>query len=209
MTAPVTLHGYHRSIYAWVARLALAEKGVAADWVEINPFEPGGAEALHPFGRVPVLVHGAAVIYETAAICQYIDEAFAGPPLQPADPLGRARMRQIIGVADAYAYWPMVRQVYAQKIFAPFEGRAADPALVRQGLQTARRSLDALEALAGPGLFLTGGSPGLADVHLAPMIAAFARAPEAGTLLAGRPRLHAWSKRMAGRDSFRTTSVLV
>ena len=30
MTAPVTLHGYHRSIYAWAALLALAEKGVEA-----------------------------------------------------------------------------------------------------------------------------------------------------------------------------------
>ncbi|MBR25766.1 MAG: glutathione S-transferase [Rhodobacteraceae bacterium] len=209
MTAPVTLHGYHRSIYAWAALLALAEKGVEASWVETDPFAPGGAEALHPFGRVPVLVHGAAVIYETAAICQYVDEGFPGPPLQPADPLDRARMRQIISVADAYAYWPMVRQVYAEKVFAGHEGRAPDAAMVREGLRASRRALDALEALTGPGLYLLGGAPGLADVHLAPMVAAFARAPEGAALLAGRPRLHAWSKRMAARESFRSTFVLV
>lgn len=209
MTAPVTLHGYSRSIYAWAALLALAEKGVAADWVEANPFDPAGGSPLHPFGRVPVLVHGAAVIYETAAICQYVDEAFAGPPLQPLDALSRARMRQIIAVADSYAYWPMVRQVYAEKIYARTEGRPPDAALVRAGLKAARQALDALEALAGPGLHLTGGAPGLADVHLYPMVAAFARAPEGAALLAGRPRLHAWSRRMAERPSVVATSVLV
>ena len=82
------LHGYRYSVYVRIARLALVEKGVAYDQVEINPFAaeiPGSYLALHPFGRVPTLVQGDFVLYETAAITRYVDRAFEGPVLQPED----------------------------------------------------------------------------------------------------------------------------
>ena len=49
----LVLHGYHYSVYNRIARLALAEKGVAYDRVEVNPFgrHPGripGAASLRP-----------------------------------------------------------------------------------------------------------------------------------------------------------------
>src|SRR6266478_5495835 len=65
---------------------------------------------LHPFRRVPTLVHDDFVLYETQAITRYIDEAFAGPAFQPVQPRQRARMAQVISIIDAYGYVPMVRQ---------------------------------------------------------------------------------------------------
>ena len=56
----LVLHGYRYSVYNRIARLALAEKGVAYDRVEVNPFaadRPAAYLALHPFSRVPALVH--------------------------------------------------------------------------------------------------------------------------------------------------------
>jgi glutathione S-transferase len=83
---PLVLHGYRYSVYVRIARLALAEKGVAYDRVEVNPFSadvPADYLALHPFGRVPTLIHDGFALYETGAITRYLDRTFAGPNLQP------------------------------------------------------------------------------------------------------------------------------
>ena len=102
----LVLHGYRYSVYVRIARLALAEKGVTYDRVDVNPFAPevpASYLALHPFGRVPTLAHDGFTLYETSAITRYIDRAFAGPALQPGDPRALARMDPVIGIADAYA----------------------------------------------------------------------------------------------------------
>lgn len=208
MPDPLVLHGYSPSIYAWIARLTLAEKGLDWDWAEVDPFaDPPPADNPHPFGRVPHLTHGDLRLYEASAIAQYVDEAFPGPALQPSDPVARARMRQAISIADSYAYWPMVRQVYVQKVFGGQGGQPpADPAEIKAGLRAARRALDALETIAEPDpAGLVAPAITLADLHLAPMIAAFAQAPEGAALLAGRPRLHAWFAAIQSRPAFRDT----
>jgi hypothetical protein len=132
------LHGFRYSVYVRIARIALAEKGLTYEQVEIDPFAtdvPIEYLTLHPFKRVPVLVDGDFVLYETEAITRYIDEAFHGPTLQPAEPRQRARMAQIISIIDSYGYVPMVRQVAGGRVFARFRGRKPDEALIRTGLQ--------------------------------------------------------------------------
>ena len=144
---PLVLHGYHYSVYNRIARLALAEKGLAYERVEVNPFDPDRPASyltLHPFGRVPVLVHDGFALYETGAITRYVDRAFPGPLLQPADPRALARMDQIVGVVDSYGYWPMVRQVFSHGFFRPRRGLTGDPAEVARGLEGSVRVLDAL-----------------------------------------------------------------
>jgi glutathione S-transferase len=138
----VELYGYKYSVYAWIARLALHEKGVAYGWREVNPFAedvPADYLAMHPFKRVPVLVHGNFTVYETSAITRYVDEAFDGPPLQPVEPQQRARQQQIISVIDSYAYWPLVRQVFSHGVFRPRTGRESDRDEVRRGLEMGDR----------------------------------------------------------------------
>ena len=133
------LHGYHYSVYVRIARLVLAEKEVAYDRAEVNPFAaniPAGYLALHPFGRVPTLVHDGFVLYETGAITRYIDRAFPGPALQPASPRAQARMDQMVGIVDAYGYWPMVRQVFSNRVFRSAAGRPP----------TSRKALDGAPA---------------------------------------------------------------
>ncbi len=204
----LVLHGYHLSVYLRIARLALAEKGLAYDRVEVNPFAPDLPAAyleLHPFGRVPVLVHDGFALYETAAITRYIDRAFPGPPLQPAGPKALARMDQIIGVVDAYAYWPLVRQVFAHRVIRPRFGQPADEAEIASGLAAAPRVLGALEKLAGDEAFLVGPAISLADLHLGAMIAYFVQAPEGKAVLPAYPRLARWWRSIAGRPSFAAT----
>jgi len=48
---------------------------------------------LNPDAVVPTLIHDGEVVRESSVIIEYLDEVFPDPPLSPADPLGRARMR--------------------------------------------------------------------------------------------------------------------
>ena len=202
------LHGYRYSVYVRIVRLVLAEKGLAYEQVEVNPFAadvPADYLALHPFGRVPTLVHDGFALYETGAITRYVDRAFPGPALQPADPKRLARMDQIVGVVDAYAYWPLVRQVFVHDVVRPHMGTAGDAAELEKGLESAARVLDALEALAAAETWLTGSDISLADCHLGAMVAHFAQSPRGAELLAARPRLAAWWRRLGARPSFAAT----
>jgi glutathione S-transferase len=205
---PLTVHGYHHSVYVRIVRMTLIEKRLAWEHVEVDPFasEPDPHYArLNPFGRVPTVVDDGFVIYETAAITRYLDETHAETRLQPADPRQRARMTQIISVIDSYGYWPMVRQVFARAVFGPATGEARNEAAIAEGLARSARVLEALDGLAGEGPCLVGDSLSLADLHLAPMMAYFLAAPEARPLLAPCRKLARWWEAMATRPSLART----
>lgn len=191
----VVLHGYRYSVYLRIVRMALLEKGVSWTHAEVDPFAEivaAGYLALNPFGRVPTLVHDGFVLYETAAITRYVDEAFDGPSLQPGHPRDRARMTQVIAIIDSYGYWPMVRQVFSPRVFNAALGRVADEAVITSGLEQSHRVLRALDGLVGGGRFVAGDRLSLADLHLAAMFAYFGAAPEGDAAIASYPRVGAW-----------------
>lgn len=204
--AELILTGWRHSIYTRIARLVLAEKGLEASFIDIDPFADPKPAGLSPFGHVPVLRHGGFALHQTAAICRYLDEGFPGPALQPVEPRARARMVQVIGVADAHGYWPLVRQVYSAAVFGPAEGLARNEQALAMGLAAAPLVLAVLDGIAAEGLVLDA-APTLADLHLAPMVAAFARAPEGAALLSGFPALSRWWEVMAARPAMAATEV--
>jgi glutathione S-transferase len=200
-----TVYGAAYSVYVRAVRLALEEKGVPYRLVEVDVFAPGGPppEHLrrHPFGRIPAFAHGDVQLYESAAIERYVDEAFSGPPLQPADPAGRARMTQIIGVLDAYAYRTLVWDIFVERVRAPQQGRAADEARIAAALPKAETCLAALGELMAGGPFLAGAALTLADCHAAPIFIYARMAAEGSALLGRHPLLVAWLSAMMERPS--------
>ena len=80
-------------------RIALAEAGLSATFVEVNGHTKRTSDgrdfhAVHPLGLVPALeLDDGTVLYENAAILQYVAEQ-SPVELAPADTLGRARLRQ-------------------------------------------------------------------------------------------------------------------
>jgi glutathione S-transferase len=199
MTDPVRLHGYRFSVYHRIARLALISKEVEHETIEVDPFAPlpEAYLTLHPFGRVPALVHGGFELFETNAITRYVDRAFAGPPLQPVRAAALARMDQVISVVDSYAYWPMVRQVASHAFFRPHLGEPSSREEVELGLEASRTVLSFLDRVAGEGAILTGRDITLADCHLAPMIDYFTRAEEGAAALSPHPALRGWWDRVS------------
>jgi glutathione S-transferase len=198
VSAPL-LFGMARSVYVRIARLVALEKGVALERDELDPFLPGGPPAsylaLNPFGKIPTLRHGDLVLYETQAISAYLDEAFPGPALQPAGAAERARMRQIQGVVDSFAYRPMVWGMYV----ALHEG--GDAAAIAKAQAESLRALAALERLASRP-WLVGELLTLADCHLAPVIGYLASMPEGRVLLQEAPTLGAWWERCRAREGW-------
>lgn len=207
MADAVHLHGYRYSVYNRIARLALLSKKVAHETIEVNPFVelPEAHLMLHPFGRVPVLVHGAFELFETGTITRYVDRAFDGPPLQPKTAAALARMDQVIAVIDAYAYWPMVRQVSSHAFFRPFFGEPFSRAEVDQGLEASRKILSFLDRVAGEGKILTGSDVTLADCHLAPVIDYFVRAAEGREALSRHSALQGWWEQVPVLDVLKAT----
>ena len=203
----IRLFGLERSVYTRIARLALEEKGVDYALENVEVFGPGGVPNehfnRHPFGRIPVLQHGTFVLYETAAITRYIDESFAGPPLQPATATARARMQQIIGILDTYAYQPMVWGVFVGGVLS--SSRATTPEAgakaVSGALDVSAICLDALEKLVEGDGGLVDGRLTLADLHAFPILRFLSLAPEGKSLLASCKHLCPWFQAMLARPS--------
>ncbi|WP_374655252.1 glutathione S-transferase family protein [Dongia sp.] len=199
------LLGAGYSVYVRVTRLALIEKGVAFDPVEVDIFDAHANDAaylkLHPFGRIPTLRHGDFVLYETAAITRYVDEAFPGPALQPTDTQARARMVQMIGIMDSYLYRPLVWGLHVALDDAAKAGRPADAAGLAKAMMKARQALRALDDLASDGPWLLGESLSLADLHLLPMLAYGRVTAEGRVLLSEQKKLQTWWKLMQARPS--------
>lgn len=203
------IFGADYSVYVRSVRLALAEKAVACDLLPVDVFAPDGVPADHlarqPFGRIPAFEHDGFRLYETGAILRYVDEIFAGPPLQPGSPRGRARMNQLISITDGHVYRDLVWDLYVERVSKPRQGKAPDEARIAAAVPRARTCLAAIAAIAGDGPWLVGEHLSLADLHLAPMIHYAVMTPEVQDLLQPHAGLRAWWDRMAQRPSMLAT----
>ncbi len=206
----VTVFGAAYSVYVRIVRLALEEKGVPYRLEEVDIFAEGGPPKdylqRHPFARIPAFEHDGFQLFESGAINRYVDEAFDGPPLMPDGARARARVNQITGLLDSYAYRAMVWDVYVERVDVPNEGGVSDEEKIAAGLKTAGVCLAALEDIMGEDDYLAGPAVTLADLHAVPMIECLLGAPEGAALLERHPALARWWARMATRPSLPATA---
>lgn len=202
--AEVKLYGFPASNYVRTVRMVLAEKGVAYDLV---PVELGSEalRALHPFGKIPAFAHGDFQLYETSAICRYVDAAFDGPPLQPADERGRAVMEQWISALNRYYDTDLMRHVVIQRLVMPRRGCEPDQAKIAEALPRIETEIAVLDARLGAAAYLAGDAASLADFFLAPMLAYFRTTPEGEAALDGCTAIARWWAAMEARPSFVAT----
>lgn len=211
MSAEVTVFGARYSVYVRAVLMALEAKGVAYRLEPVDIFSPDenlhAYRKLHPFGRIPAFRHGEFVLYETAAINRYVDEAFLGPALQPAATENRARMTQIMSMTDSYAYRALVWDVYVERVSNPREGKPSDEALIARALPKARLYMQALHYLMGRQAFLADEFPTLADFHAAPVFGYFVEADEGCRMIAEFPRIARWWERISATKAWANASA--
>lgn len=167
------LHGYFRSSAAWRVRIALGLKGVEAGQVSHHlrrgEHRAPGFLALNPQGLVPALeTDDGAVLTQSLAIIEWLEETSPTPPLLPAEPLRRAHVR-----AFALAIACDIHPVQNLKILQRLRGLGVqEPDVTAWARQTIEEGLDACEALIAEerGPFCFGASPSLADICLVPQL---------------------------------------
>ena len=78
-------------------RFVLFEKGMDFEIRDVDLYnKPEDISVMNPYGQVPILVERDLILYESNIINEYIDERFPHPQLMPADPIMRARARQLL-----------------------------------------------------------------------------------------------------------------
>jgi glutathione S-transferase len=162
--------GSYVSPYVRKVLACMALKGV--DDYEIDPITPffGDEEfaRLSPLRRIPVLIHGDLVLTDSSVICAWLDEAYPGHPLLPADCTDRARARWLEEYADSRMGDVFIWGFFYQKFVCPLVwGEPGDQARIEHTLaEDAPAVLDYLEGQLPAAGFLFGGI-GLADISVA------------------------------------------
>ncbi len=200
------LYGTPGSTYVWSTQIALAEKQIAHEFVEV-PFgahKEAPHRERHPFAKVPALEHDGFVLYETQAILRYLDQIVPAGPLQPSDPREAARMNQTIGIVDAYFWRAAGPGILGNRLFAPMRGLQPDEAAIEAAVPVVRTSLGEFARFLGEREFLASQALTLADIMVWPIVRYLLLTPEA-SLLDPHPRLRAWCERMSSRPSVQAT----
>ena len=125
-------------------------------------------ERLSPLRRIPVLVDGDFAISDSSVICAWLDEAFGGHPLLPADPRDRARARWLEEYADTRLGELFIWSLFYQRVVRPLVwNEPTDEDRVRTNLETHMpTALDYLEGELPADGFLFG-MIGVADISIA------------------------------------------
>ncbi|HEX4765034.1 MAG TPA: glutathione S-transferase family protein [Lichenihabitans sp.] len=199
----ITVFGAAYSTYTRSVLIALREKDAAYELSEVDIFKPLPPEhmARMPWGKIPVLDHDGFMLYETAAIERYVDESLKGTALQPTSARDRARMMQVIGIVDSYAYKPTVMGLFVQRAAMPKMGHPSDEETIKAALPEVEKAFDAILKVKGQGRWVAGDGFSLADLHLAPVVAYLMQTPEGQAIAKARPALTAWWAEASRRPS--------
>ena len=182
------LHGYFRSSASYRVRIALNLKGLSADQLprhlRTGEQRDPAYLAINPQGLVPTLQDDRAIITQSLAIIEWLEEIQPEPPLLPKDPLRRAHVR-----AFAMALACDTHPVQNLKVLARLRQLGLPEEQVTGWAAWANREgLTACEALVAdePGPFCFGAAPTMADLCLVPQLA---NARRFGVDVAAFPRL--------------------
>jgi glutathione S-transferase len=193
MSSRLTLASHALCPYVQRAAIVLAEKGVAFERREVDlSNKPAWFLDASPLGKTPVLLVGDVPLFESAVICEYLDETLA-PRLHPADALQRAQERAWIEFGSALL--GDIARFY----------NAADDAALGSARDAIAARFAQIEARLSDGPWFAGPRFGMVDVVFGPVLRyfdVFERIGDFGFFIA-TPRVHAWRAALAARPSVR------
>lgn len=167
------LHGYWRSGAAWRTRIALALKGLAYDQQGVD-LRTGAQKseafvALNPQGMVPALEVDGAVLTQSPAILEWLEETHPAPALLPAEPVDRAHVRAMAALIGCDIH-PLNNLRVGKALRETFGAdQAAVDAWAARWILPGFEALEALVARHGAG-WCFGEAPTLADCYLIPQV---------------------------------------
>jgi glutathione S-transferase len=190
-SAAVTLVSHVLCPYVQRAAIVLDEKRVPFTRRNVDlAHKPDWFKAISPLGKTPVLLVGDTPIFESAVICEYLDDTLA-PRLHPHDPLQRAHHRA----------WMEFGSAVLNGIAAFYN--APDEAALRSRRNELVQRFATLEATLGAGPYFSGEHFSIVDAVFAPVFRyfeSFERIADFGFFEA-TPRLRNWRAALAARES--------
>jgi glutathione S-transferase len=199
MTPKLTLISHKLCPYVQRAVIALTEKGVSFERIDIDlANKPDWFLKISPLGKVPVLrvatSDGEAVLFESNVICEYIEDTQGGLKLHPQDPLQRAQHRA----------W----MEFGSTILGELWGleTTTDPATFESKRKVVAAKFARVEEALGSGPFFAGKDFSLVDAVFGPIFRYFDVFDTLIDLLifAETPKVRAWRTQLAKRPSVQT-----
>jgi glutathione S-transferase len=187
----ITLYDADRCPYCARVRIALAEKGIEYETVEVDLADrPAWIYEKNRKGRVPVLEEDTFLLAESAVINEYLEERYPDPPLLPADAAERSLARLLV-----FRFDDLSKPYYALRRGEDGAAEAFDEALAW------------LDALLERRPYLTGREYGLADIAYVPWIV---RARDRmGVELEGFQSVASWFERLSERPAIEAELAVV
>ena len=192
--------GAPQSNYVWAVRMVCAEKGVAYEHRAERP-HTADVDAIHPFGKIPVMRHGDVTLCESKAIATYIDRVFGGPKVIPDDPARAAQVEQWVSLGNVEFDKLMIRQYVVGYAF-PKEPGKPDMAAIGAAAEKMKPQVAVLDRAVAKTGYLAGDSFTLADINILPMLFYVNRFEEGKAILGAAKNLSAYMERHFARPSF-------
>jgi glutathione S-transferase len=197
------LCGFHVSNYHNKVRIVLLEKGIAFE--EDSQCRPSQKEdflARSAMGKVPFLeLDGGAVLTESQAICEYLEDAYPQKPLLPRDPLARARARELAICIELHMEL-VVRRLYPVAYF----GRTVSDEVKQSAEKDIAKGVRAFRQLARFSPYVAGAELTLADcaafVHL-PLVSLTTKIVYGRDVLEDLPQVKPYLRMLGERPAFR------
>jgi len=175
----VKLYTYWRSTSSYRLRIGLALKRVEVEHCPVHLVRNGGEQnaasyrAINPQGRVPTLVlDDGAILTQSPAILEYLEEVYPDPRLLPSDPVARAKVRAVAAIigCDIHPLHNVGPLNHLRKEFGRSDDEVAGWISTWLG-----QGFAAIETMIGDDGFCFGAEPSLADVYLVPQLYAARR----------------------------------
>lgn len=168
------LYTYFRSSAAYRTRIALNLKGLPYEFIPIHLIKEGGQNrkpdyrAINPLMKVPALaLDNGAVLTQSLAIIEYLDETHPAPPFLPKDPIARAEVRS--------AALLIACEIHPLNNLAPLrylknQLKHEQPDIDAWYHHWVLEGFEALEAMIKPGPYAFGSAVTLADICIVPQV---------------------------------------
>ncbi|MCY1066246.1 glutathione S-transferase N-terminal domain-containing protein [Nannocystis sp. RBIL2] len=203
------VYGHPMSTCTRKVLMTLAEKGHRADFVMVDIMKGEGHNAEHlarqPWGQIPAFEDDDGwQMYESRAICRYLDAKLSGPSLMPADLRQRALVEQWISIETSNFTAPAMKIIY-NLVFGKMFGKEPDMAAVEEGRKGVKKAVAVMERQLENRNFLVGDGLTLADIFFMPYIEYLAAAGELG-LIDASERVGHWWRRLSERPTWQQVS---
>lgn len=192
-SAPLVLVSHRLCPYVQRAAIVLAEKGIAFERRDVDlAAKPDWFLRISPLGKTPVLLVGDEVLFESAVICEYLDDTSL-PRLHPENALQRARHRAWMEFGSSLLN--AIGGFYGAPDEAGFESHAAQ----------IRTRLRQVESALGDGPYFAGPSFGMVDAVFGPIFRYFDAFDAIGDFgfWDGVPKVTHWRQALQSRPSVR------